>query len=463
MKYVSAILGVFFVALLNANGQCQDQTTVIPHVGTINIAKLQSRSSLKVQLDNEVRTLSTQLDAQFKQRTQNAETTTTERKLIGDQYQAQLTQAATEANASFTRAVKEAIAEVAQKRGLDLVLTDDAINLNDKDQASVTIYNTTPLSVVALARAGVDVTDDVVQQLNQQTVRQQPAVTSQSSGGATALPVPRVQTDVVLHGETLNPAFRFTGEDFIRAVEKGKQLAQKGKSIDEVFKPVAQMPRGVKGEKGKSHESTIFCTTLNAVDLTASAFKATNNYEPLQPPPSGLSSGGYAKQVHFFVSLVSVPKMGASIFDRNRLAGVDDVQVTKFVLTDDKGNIFDPLDVASANGVQSGSVDFSGVNRFNHVDTSQTNTNANAYAYDSNGNSVNASGMGTRTTTMNWTEYVPWSESHPYFSATYNVDFPLFDASGQPLIKTDAKSITLHIITPNGEKQVTYDLHPPKI
>ena len=100
MKYVSAILGVFFVALLNANGQCQDQTTVIPHVGTINIAKLQSRSSLKVQLDNEVRTLSTQLDAQFKQRTQNAETTTTERKLIGDQYQAQLTQAATEANAT---------------------------------------------------------------------------------------------------------------------------------------------------------------------------------------------------------------------------------------------------------------------------------------------------------------------------------------------------------------------------
>jgi len=101
--------------------------------------------------------------------------------------------------------------------------------------------------------------------------------------------------------------------------------------------------------------------------------------------------------------------------------------------------------------------------QLNHVDTSQTNTNANAYAYDSNGDSGNAFGTGTRTTTRSWTEFVPWSESHPYFSATYNVDFPLFDASGQPLIKTDAKSITLHMITPNGEKQVTYDLQPPKI
>lgn len=70
------------------------------HVGTINIPKLQSHSLLKVQLDNEMRTLSSQLDVQFKQRTQNAETTTIERKLIGDQYQAQFTQAATEANAT---------------------------------------------------------------------------------------------------------------------------------------------------------------------------------------------------------------------------------------------------------------------------------------------------------------------------------------------------------------------------
>ena len=463
MKYVSAILSIFFIALLNASGQCQDQTTVMSHVGTINIPKLQSHSSLKVQLDNEMRTLSSQLDVQFKQRTQNAETTTIERKLIGDQYQAQFTQAATEANASFTRAVKEATAEVAQKRGLDLVLTDNAINLNDKDQASATIYNATPLSVVALARAGVDVTDDVVQQLNLSTVRQQPAVTAQSSGGTPNIPVPSVQTDVVLHAETLNPAFRFTSEDFTRAVERGKQLAQKGKTIDEVYKSVVQMPRGVKGEKGKSHESTVYCTTLNAVEFTADAFKATNNYEPLQPILLGLSNGGYAKLIHFSVNLVSVPKLGSTIFDRNRLAGVEDVQVTKFVLTDDKGNVLNPLNVASSNGVQSGAMNFSGVNRFNHVDTSQTNANANAYAYDSNGDSVNASGTGTRTTTTNWTEYVPWSESHPYFSATFNVDFPLFDASGQPLIKSDAKSITLHMITPNGEKQVTYNLQPPKI
>lgn len=456
------ILGVFLIALLNVSGHCQEQTPVTPHVGTINIARLQSHSLLKVKLDSDLRLMASRLDAQFKQQIQNAQMTASERKLIGEQYHSQLSQATDEANISFTRAVNQTIAEVAQKRGFELVLFDDANNLDDKVQASVTLYNTTSLSVTALARAGVDITDDVVQQLNQSNALHQQAVTAQSSG-ATTLPVPDRPIDVVLHGEALNPAFRFTGEDFTRAVEKGKQLAQKGKDINEVFRPVAQMPRGVKGEKGKSHESAVYCTTLNAVDLTAAAFKAANNYESLQPLTSGLTNGGYANHVHFFVSLVSVPKVGTRVLDQNRVAGTDDVQVTKFVLTDDKGNILNPLNVDSAGGVQSGAMNFSGVNRFNHVDTSQTNTSANAYAYDSNGDSANAFGTGTRTTTRSWTEYVPWSESHPYFSATYNVDFPLFDASGQPLIKTDAKSITLHIITPNGEKQVIYDLQPPKI
>lgn len=268
------------------------------------------------------------------------------------------------------------------------------------------------------------------------------------------------KASVEFHEGTLSQAFRFTAEELNQAIDKGKQLAQQGKKWDDVYKTVSQMPRGVKGEKGKSHESAVYCTTLNAIDMTAAAYKAANNYDPLPPR---YTRDGYAKQIHFFVSLVSVPKVGATVFDSNRTAGNDDVQVNKFVLTDDKGNVINPVDTNSAKGVQSGIMDFSGVNSIRHTDTSQTNANANVYAYDSDGNSANAYGTGSRTTTRTWTEYLPWSESHPYFSATYNVDFPLFDANGQPLIKTDVKSITLHIITPNGEKQVTYDLYPPKI
>ena len=268
------------------------------------------------------------------------------------------------------------------------------------------------------------------------------------------------KVSVEFHEGSLNRAFRLTAEELNQAIDKGKQLAKQGKKWDDVYKTVSQMPRGVKGEKGKSHESAVYCTTLNAIDMTAAAYKAANNYDPLPPR---YTHDGYAKQIHFFVSLVSVPKVGATVFDSNRTAGNDDVQVKKFVLTDDKGNVINPVDTTSAEGVQSGTMDFSGVNSIRHTDTSQTNANANVYAYDSDGNSANAYGTGSRTTTRTWTEYLPWSESHPYFSATYNVDFPLFDANGQPLIKTDAKSITLHIITPNGEKQVTYDLVPPKI
>lgn len=279
---------------------------------------------------------------------------------------------------------------------------------------------------------------------------------TKSSGSSTS----PASSNIVFHEEVLNQAFRLTTEQLNQAIDKGKQLAQQGKKWDDVYKPVAQMPRGVKGEKGKSHESVVYCVTLNAVNLTAAAYKAANNYDPLPPR---YSHDRFFDQVHFFVSLQSVPKVGEKAFDRNRLADEEDVQVTKFVLTDDKGNVINPLGTTSGNGVQKGVMDFSGTNRLEHTETSQTNENADASAYDSAGNSAYAEGSGTRTTTRTWTQYVPWSESHPYFTATYNVDFPLFDANGQPLIKTDAKSITLHIITPNGEKQVTYDLHPPKI
>ena len=450
MKHVTALLVVFLVALLNMGRYCQGQTPDTTQADNGKGEQVQTQSLMGSKPDDFKTWSDLAIRDQKAGDTAGAEAAYRKALTLGE--------AAYRKTPTSTTVDWKAVASV--QANLAMLILPQGKAVEAKSLLAKALLNDpkNPLYITDMTI----VTNGPWRSSGQSSIPFQQPVTAQSSGAAT-LPAPDTSTDVTLHGEALNSAFRFTGEDFTRAVEKGKQLAQKGKDIGEVFKPVAQMPRGVKGEKGKSHESTVYCTTLNAVDLTANAFKATNNYESLQPLTSGLSSGGYAKSVHFFVSLVSVPKVGTRAFDRNRLAGVDDVQVTKFVLTDDKGNILNPLNVASASGVQSGVIDFSGVNRINHVDTSQTNTDANAYAYDSNGNSVNASGIGTRTTTTNWTEYVPWSESHPYFSATYNVDFPLFDASGQPLIKTEAKSITLHIITPNGEKQVTYDLQPPKI
>jgi len=444
MKTIFAILSISFIALLNMSGHCQEQEPPATQTDTA------SQPLLETTLESFNIWTNTAIRNQNAGNVAGAESA----------YRKALTLAeAAYRKGPTVRTVDAKAVALVQSNLAMLILPQGKVSeakslltkalLNDPNNHRYTMNMT-------IAAASPWRSSDTSSTSYQQPVTSQPS-------GATTLPVSDTSTDVVLHGEALNSAFRFTSEDFIRAVEKGKQLAQRGKNIDEVYKPVAQMPRGVKGEKGKSHESAVYCTTLNAIDLTAAAFKATNNYESLQPLTLSLSNGGYANHVHFFVSLVSVPKVGTRVFDQNRLAGTDDVQVIKFVLTDDKGNILNPLNVDSAGGVQSGAINFFGVNRFNHVDTSQTNTNANAYAYDSNGDSGNAFGTGTRTTTRSWTEFVPWSESHPYFSATYNVDFPLFDASGQPLIKTDAKSITLHMITPNGEKQVTYDLQPPKI
>lgn len=71
-------------------------------------------------------------------------------------------------------------------------------------------------------------------------------------------PTPPASSNIVFHDEVLNQAFRLTTEQLNQAIDKGKQLAQQGKKWDDVYKPVAQMPRGVKGEKGKSHESVVY-------------------------------------------------------------------------------------------------------------------------------------------------------------------------------------------------------------
>ena len=296
--------------------------------------------------------------------------------------------------------------------------------------------------------------------------RAQDAAPSSPASAPAAVPTPTTAPHAVLpsstpvHPENLNDAFKLRAAEVEKAIQKGQDLAKRGKTFGDIYNDNRQMPVGVKGEKGRSHESGVVCYSLNGVLFEIQAFKAATNYDPVPEHPFG---DIFARHVSFLVNLRSVPKVGLTVFGRNRFAGKDDVQVTKFVLTDDKGNVINTEQSNSLNGIQTGSVGFSGVNALPHVNTSQTTSSANVHAFDSNGDSANAYGTGTSTTTQFQTEYIPWSVSRPYYSATYQVIFPLFDAQGQALITRNAKTITLHIITPNGEKQVSYDLHPPKI
>lgn len=220
---------------------------------------------------------------------------------------------------------------------------------------------------------------------------------------------------------------------------------------------------GVKGEKGKSRDSIVTWVNSNGGDYVFPAYLAASNYEPLPPRrPSGV----FESDIIFFVMLKSVPSVKRSIFDHARSADEDDVTVTKFVLTDDKGEVLFPENTRSVGGVQSGMDHFWGTHQIQHHDTENVQVNTDSTTNPPVGNGywpTETTGTATGTVTHNWTEAIPWSEDHPYYSATYNIQFPLFGADGQPLIKADVKSITLHMITPNGEKDVTYDLKSPKI
>ena len=273
------------------------------------------------------------------------------------------------------------------------------------------------------------------------------------------IPLPVAAPPLVLRFHDLNPAFLLSPQQIDAAIARGQSLAKNGKPFQEVVKDNQQMPQGVKGEKGKSHESRVTCLSLNAITFAIQAYNATNKYEPLPPSQPG---GLFTRAVTFDVLLNSVPKVKTRRFERERRANADDVQVDKFVLTDDKGNVYNSQGSSSA-GVQSGMDDFSGISRIYHQETSQVNANSSASIYGNHGGYINGSGTTNGTVTTDWYETIPWSESHPYYSARYTVRFPLFDKDGQPLIRADAKSMTLHIITPNGEKDATFELRPSRV
>lgn len=279
----------------------------------------------------------------------------------------------------------------------------------------------------------------------------------QDASPSTSVPSP---APPVLNYRYLNPAFVLSSSDVDRAIAKGQYLAKKGTAVQDVLKDNTQQPYGVRGEKGRSHDSLVTCVNLNGGAYVFPAYQAAINYVAAPKPRP---QGAYEINVAFFVVLKSVPKVKSSLFGSSRSANEADVTVTKFVLTDDKGNVIVPEMSDLISGIQSGTQTFSGTKHIYHTDSDAVNLNTETTTHNTGTWPTNTSGSINGTISQHWIERIPWSESHPYYSAIYTVQFPLFGSDGQPLIRADTKSITLHIITPNGEKAVTYELRPPKI
>lgn len=203
----------------------------------------------------------------------------------------------------------------------------------------------------------------------------------------------------------LNRAFILSPDDCAKAIAKGQDLAKKGKPFSDVVKNVTEQPRGVRGEKGISHESCVYTYSLNGANLAVESYQAAISYTPLNIPPSYNTNGAYCKKLQFVVQLMSSEKFTG--FGMNRTAAPEDVIVNKFVLTDDQGNAYNSQEV--------------------------------------DGGQITSNGY-------NWPQF---------YKANYVVAFDLFDSNGKPLIKNDVKKITLHILKPYGEEQVDYDLKPP--
>lgn len=253
----------------------------------------------------------------------------------------------------------------------------------------------------------------------------------------------------------LHPAFILTPKRIDAAIKRGQKMAKEGKTQEDIDRINAQLPRGIKGEKGRSHESRVTCKSLDAAEWIAQAYRAATVYEPFKADENILRDGTYLSAIEFEVELVSMP--------RARWAEHGDVDVEKFVLTDDQGQIIKPLEALTTEPVYQGTVTRSGVTAVSEtVDATTVALATTTSVQTEDGKTTTSTTTGEATTTQVRTEYKPWSADYPYYSAKYTVRFPLFGPNGNPLVTRDTKKLTLHIITGTGERIAEYKLSPPK-
>ncbi len=253
----------------------------------------------------------------------------------------------------------------------------------------------------------------------------------------------------------LHPAFILSPKRIESAIRRGQRMAKEGKTEEDIAKINAQLPRGIKGEKGRSHESRVTCRSLDAAEWVARSYRAAAAYEPLKVDDKILRDGTFLTAVEFEVSLVSMP--------RGQWAAQGDVAVEKFVLTDDRGRIIQPAEAVTTSPVYQGTVTHSSVTAVSEtVDATTVALATTTDVKTEDGKTTSVTTTGESTSTQVRTEYRPWSADYPYYSAKYTVRFPLFDTVGRPLVTRETKTITLHIITGTGERIAAYKLAPPK-
>lgn len=261
--------------------------------------------------------------------------------------------------------------------------------------------------------------------------------------------------------EGLHPAFRLSGSEVSDAISRGTTAANKGKKLDQLVSPYRESPRWTKGKGGKAHESAVWCLSFNGTPFALTAYNKRRLYEKLDIPDTYTANGACVTMLVFAVTLQSMPRHGRFIWEKNKAADEGDVQVEKFVLTDDLGTILESKPGATSSEASSGSVTFSGVRPLLSTGRIQTNSTVSGTVSSPNG-TASVSGFGSAYSTYSRTQYVPWSESAPYYVSKYVVKFSLFDNDGKPLLRPETKTITLHIINRNGEMEATFKLPTKK-
>lgn len=279
--------------------------------------------------------------------------------------------------------------------------------------------------------------------------------------------------DSKLDATDLHPAFTFTRPDFEKWVKRGQEAAKKSK-IQDVLSKGQRNPDWTRGKKGPAN-ATVFFLQWEGTAIAVDVFRASNTYEKQPFAPDAFKEGGFFTRLDFLLYLVSEPKVdfrggkaaayisaaagGTPTMEVVGDANPKEVQVLKVVLTDDQGNVYHAE--RTEGSAEERTTTFRGVNVNRTTGTASTTSSAYGSAYGAGGY-VYGSAYGSSQSTVTINEFVPYSEKHPYYEATYKVSFPLFTPDGKPIIKAGVKELTLHIITEAGEMSVKYKLPVPK-
>lgn len=257
--------------------------------------------------------------------------------------------------------------------------------------------------------------------------------------------------------ESLHPTFRLTSEQVKAALEKGEEYAKKKKMPKDFLGRYRQQPRWVRGQSGKVHESYVYCLNMDGIPLTMEAYTAKTRYEPYSVAPEYLEGGMYMTSLQFDVLLTDVPKVPKWRWQHYDAADPVNVKAIRFVLENDKGTLIQSETGSLDTSTTSGEMRFSRVRSIPNTSTTRTTYDARASVTGSGGYAYGY-GSGSSTSTSTWYSYHAWTETHPYYQARYNVEFPLFGADGRAIIGPETKKFILHIVLANGEQQVEYKL-----